>query len=1157
MRRWLTRLFYGGLLGFILLVVILYGCLGTPTGTRWVLRSAAHLSHGKISFTSSHGSLLYGLTIDGLRWHSASLEIRIGQADLRWRPLDLLTGRLMIETLTARHVLVIRHSIPSSSTPPIQPNHWVEWTLPPLTVRMPSLDIEDIHVETDGRTLHLSRIRGNLGSSGRRLALRSLVFVTPHAGLTITGNILLTPSPKLDLDTLWHWRRPDGSLLDGQGKLQGPLTRLAVAQRLTRPFKANVTGTIDIPLLTGSIHLAWKKAHWPLSGEPQITSAAGILQATGGLNAYHLTLSATSIKRGAIAISKLEAKANGDRRGLTLKPLQATLLGGHIEATGQLAWHPILSWQLDLTGQALNPGQAIHNWPGKLKLALQLTGNRHQIRFTLRQLDGLLRQQPVKAYTAGTIGLSKHMLTLAPTHLSVLGATLDVSGQVATADGALQFLLSVPSLKAFNPTTGGHLTVSGRLSGPWTWPQIHGRIEGGQLAFRTLHITRLEGAINPAAGRQLAAQLKLNGITRGRIHLDRIQLDAVGLPSAHQLSIEVQSPRAHLAMALKGGIRKAGAAWQRWQGQLTRLDLKTQDVGDWQLDHPTELGLSRQQVTLAPVCLKASHKPATHICAHFVSSPSKVQMRVEWSQIPLTLLDSWLPPALQAGGYLSGNASLSGPIDALQGNLSARAPNAYIETRHNGSRQHYALPLNKLSVTLHPHEAGVALKAGLPGKGELDGQLIAGLNPRTTLHGQVHANIPDLAFINPLVPNVQDIAGMLEGELTFSGTRAAPKVGVQIALSKGAFTLPQTGIHLSDIQATLSGQPTDKTLQVEVQAHSGPGQIKATGWINNWLSRAPLARLTVSGQHFEAVNLPQIRAQISPKLSVEAHPKFIRVRGQLEVPEASITIKHIPASAVNVSSDTRIVGAGAPPTTQGLQPDIDVELALGQKVKVDALGLKGRLTGNLLLRQKGEAPATADGVLRIVNGTYAAYGLNLNISRGVLNFAGPVGNPGLDIVAQRQTGDVTAQLTVNGTLKAPRSQVSATPPMSESEALSWLITGHGLAGASKSDVALLVKTMASMQLDQGTGNGGLMSSLKSQTGLNEISVQGGETLQQSALLLGKYLTPDLYVRYATGLFERSNTLTLNYRMSQHVSVEATSGTAQGIDLLYQIVFGPR
>ena len=55
-----------------------------------------------------------------------------------------------------------------------------------------------------------------------------------------------------------------------------------------------------------------------------------------------------------------------------------------------------------------------------------------------------------------------------------------------------------------------------------------------------------------------------------------------------------------------------------------------------------------------------------------------------------------------------------------------------------------------------------------------------------------------------------------------------------------------------------------------------------------------------------------------------------------------------------------------------------------------------------------------------------------------------------------------------------------------------------------------------------------------------------------ALILGKHLSPRLYINYSIGLFDSASVFRLRYQLTRHWSVEAQSGTATGGDILYSI-----
>jgi len=54
------------------------------------------------------------------------------------------------------------------------------------------------------------------------------------------------------------------------------------------------------------------------------------------------------------------------------------------------------------------------------------------------------------------------------------------------------------------------------------------------------------------------------------------------------------------------------------------------------------------------------------------------------------------------------------------------------------------------------------------------------------------------------------------------------------------------------------------------------------------------------------------------------------------------------------------------------------------------------------------------------------------------------------------------------------------------------------------------------------------------------------------LVLGRYLSPKLYVSYGVGLIEAVNTINLRYQLSDKWQLTGESGQYQGADILYTI-----
>jgi translocation and assembly module TamB len=111
------------------------------------------------------------------------------------------------------------------------------------------------------------------------------------------------------------------------------------------------------------------------------------------------------------------------------------------------------------------------------------------------------------------------------------------------------------------------------------------------------------------------------------------------------------------------------------------------------------------------------------------------------------------------------------------------------------------------------------------------------------------------------------------------------------------------------------------------------------------------------------------------------------------------------------------------------------------------------------------------------------------------------------------------------------------------------VLGRALETASKEEAGLLQEAALSLGLAGGTR---LAREIAGEFGVDVVQVEASTQRQQASVVLGKYLSPKLYVQYAVGLWEAEDTLRVRYRLTEHWTLEAQSGTQSGADLLYTI-----
>jgi len=223
---------------------------------------------------------------------------------------------------------------------------------------------------------------------------------------------------------------------------------------------------------------------------------------------------------------------------------------------------------------------------------------------------------------------------------------------------------------------------------------------------------------------------------------------------------------------------------------------------------------------------------------------------------------------------------------------------------------------------------------------------------------------------------------------------------------------------------------------------------------------------------------------------------------------------------------------------------------LGERVNFFGFGYEGEFAGSLQIQDLPGQLTTAIGEFSAVNGRYQAYGQRLDIEQGSILFTGgPIANPGLDLRAVRHIGDVTAGIKVLGSLKDPQIELFSVPTMGQTDALSYLILGRTLETSTDSEGAMMANAALALGL---SGGDQIARTLGDRFGFDEMRVESNDTGEQASLVIGRYLSPRLYISYGVGIIDAYNTFNVRYQISDKWQLKGENGEYQGADLLYSI-----
>jgi len=562
------------------------------------------------------------------------------------------------------------------------------------------------------------------------------------------------------------------------------------------------------------------------------------------------------------------------------------------------------------------------------------------------------------------------------------------------------------------------------------------------------------------------------------------------------------------------------------------------------------LVIGQIDLTKGAVNMTASGFGIRDIDLHAVASGGQAnRLQINGALLPVLLKPENSPEQVQLNGLVTINADLQKIDGVLAGHYKIDSPPLTILSGSGTAPTKISLKASALSGRINGATVSADMDVKLVGQDYLRAQLQIDTGKPQTLSGQITASIVEFAVLNAYAPQLSNIKGQLKTDLTLQGTLEKPVAGGAIRFTSGAVDINELGLALRDIklQALALGDNND-TVQITGSAKSAQGLVNLDGFAKLQAKAGWPVDLTLKGENFEIAKLPETQIAISPDLKFVFAENKGKVSGTLKVPKALMTLKQLPENAVKVSPDEIILGEQKvkekTPAAPGIDADIDLEP--GKQVSFSGQGLTTNLTGKLKITQAGDKLAM-HGNIDMNKARYKSYGQDLTVRKGRFVFNGPADNPWLDVEAIRvsKSKKVTAILNLTGSLQKPETRISSEPALPESEALAYLITGGPLNQVSKSQGNML----AAAALSYG---GGQAAWLTEKLGIDEFEVKEGETLQDTLVAVGQYLTPDFYVGAKVGLFNKQAGMVLKHKITGSINIETQAGTSQRVKLNYEI-----
>lgn len=777
----------------------------------------------------------------------------------------------------------------------------------------------------------------------------------------------------------------------------------------------------------------------------------------------------------------------------------------------------------------------------------------------------------------GLIQLAGSRILPSRANLSVAGNTVDLQGSFGARGDRLRFRVDAPQLDRLGFGVAGQLAASGDLTGTFAHPDVTLDYKADNVVFGENRVGHAEGRAeaHDGANGALAFSADASGIAVGGVDITTLSARLAGTRAKHTLIASakgrMQGQPIDFAVAANGKLSDTREG-TRWDGTLTQLE--NRGVPGIKLEAPVTVSAGPGKVTLgatriaavgASLDLKSFDLDHGRIRSAGsltnVSVARIMQLRQQFTGVPSTLKSDLIfdgdwdfSIGQSASGYVQVKRR-SGDITTEIGRGLASLGIGELNARAAFSGG------NRLTLTAHAQANRVGVldvdaNTTLVSRG---GMLTVA--DEAPLGGTIKANVPSLKTTGGLLGPSYLLDGHLALQLALGGTVAKPNLTGSLTGDGISATVVDQGLELKDgtIRIALSKNLVDFQ-QVEFHGATS-GTLRATGRVR-LDNDEPDLTASIIADKLELFASPDRKLSLSGSASIAngGHLGGMQIDGKFTVDRARFDMPESPAPSLGddvviVRPDGTTIGGTPPPIEQTASqkpaprfaPRANIAIDLGRDFRFRGQGADLGLAGTIAVNSAPDVPLRAVGNVRVTEGsTYTAFGTKLNIENGFFTFNGPVGNPGINILAMRRNQQVEAGVQVTGTVQAPVAKLVSEPNVPDNEKLSWLLFGHGTdQGNNVGQQNAMTTALALLGSAQG-------KRLAQSIGLDEFSIGRSEVglTDPEVVMVAKAINERFVLGYEQGLQSASNAVKATINLSRYWSVVAYGGTFYGADILY-------
>jgi translocation and assembly module TamB len=797
-------------------------------------------------------------------------------------------------------------------------------------------------------------------------------------------------------------------------------------------------------------------------------------------------------------------------------------------------------------------------------------------RFTFDIRNSSYNNLPLRG--GGTLNLAGRQVSDSHAELDIAGNRLKLDGAFGRPGDELLVNIDAPALQRLGFGLGGLLQLDGKFAGTPERPQIDADLTARNLQIAEHSVDHASAEVfmqglPQTSGGTLKLDMEAQGYRGGVVSLSRLHAQVDGSYAAHAMSLDaagqLRGYDVDLSMRAQGRLYEVQSG-MAWAGTLTQFDNATRPRVA--LNRPAALEvapelvkLGETQLTIAGAELAIRHFTydagaiSSAGAADAVKVADLLKLREELTgeaaplQSDLVLDAGWdFRLAQQAEGFVQ--------IVRQGGDISTAAKTGDIRLGLNALQVRGDFEGRQLNIRAEAMADRVGSLQGGGTIGLVTAQNMLTVAPESPVQGEFALTIPQLQKLAALAGPRISVNGQADIKLELDGTLERTELSGRIDGRQLALTLYDQGIKLSDGTARI--ELRDNVLHMQqVEFHGGEGTLRITGSIpvNDQLASRPDLSADIIADKLQLLADPSAQLTLSGRARISSTGEHYAVNGKFTVDRALFDLPE--TAAPRLGDDVVVIresGQAASVTTNKplaerqaspWSPAIHLDINLGNNFRFDGRGAELRLVGQVAVTSAPGRQPRVEGTVRVAEGTFEAFGAELAIERGIINFQGAMDNPNINILAMRRNQEVAAGVQVTGTAESPRVMLVSEPDVPDDQKLSWLVFGNAGGGDGQGAAQSAARGAANALVNQLVEGTGIASNL----GLDAISL-GTSASGEQLVTLGKAITDKLTLGYRQGLTSAESAVELTYLLTRHWSVVARGGQILGINILYSSRF---